>query len=144
MSTLTQYERSVRLAHFASLEEYTGESVYSSPCWVNPYDGVLCDNIYQSMSFAWYVHERAVKQYPAYRTWWIAHALDSEENPHWDWLDKVYAVITKRPIYVVDGVPMKDTKMLNGVGSNTELVYEYGLRRSGRQVICISTKGIEA
>jgi len=137
--TATQHEKSMRLAHFAGLQEFDGESPYTTPCWVNPYDGVLCDNIYNSMSFAWHVHVKAVREYPAYREWWIAHALDSEENPHWDWLDKVYAVITKRPITVVDGVPTRGI-----VWMDPEHSLSYRLRRSGRQVICISTEGIEA
>lgn len=143
MSNMTQHEKSMRLAHFAGLTEYDGESVYSTPCWVNPYDGVLCDNIYNSMSFAWNVHVKAVREYPAYREWWIAHALDSEVNHHWDWLDKVYAVITKRPLMVIDGQPTfyrKAIKLLVG-GS---LVEEQKMRKSGRLVMCISTEGIEA
>lgn len=146
--TKHQYERSIRLAHFAGLEEYEGENPYSSPCWLNPYDGVLYNNIYSSMSFTWYIHERAVRQYPAYRAWWIAHALDSQETPHWDWLDMVYTVINgqKRPILIVDGEVRPHQSVVTVM---SELAKEpqvsRSLRRSGREVICVTTeKGIVA
>lgn len=141
MSTLTNHEKSLTLANYAGVEPYEGEHMYNGPCWINPYDGVLCDNFYNSMSFAWYVHLQAVKEYEAYREWWIAHALDGGENAHHNWLDKIYAVITKRPVYVIDGVPTRG-KLPNGVGVNH--ITDSSLRPSGREVICINTKGIEA
>lgn len=158
MSNDTQKQKGARLAQYIGIEEL------SSGGFVDPYTGEIVDSCYDSMPFAWAVHVKFVRENEAYRQWWIVHCLNSPENPHWDWLDKIYALLTKRPILLVNKqwVPYRGALVVQDEGMQTRVAYEntmgddelllvsmenvysYVRPSTGREVICVTTEGIEA